>query len=231
MQPAELLAELFDFGFGEVLLVLGFDQLFGDIFQVSQNAFEHLAQALHFGANVVQNGARAFGPGLRFAHGFGSLVARVRRGLAAPVLLVTAPAMMRAGKARAMIAPPAAILAAFALRHAASAASSAASAPAPVAIWMPLAARRASRLLIGRGSALLAVAGLASFGIESGRFGRVVSILLARLFFAGVIFAPLFRFSVGGCFGLRRNCFWLGVVPPVVFHGRNLPIPFGTVNK
>jgi hypothetical protein len=53
VQTAKLLAQLLDLRFGQVFFVLGLDQLLGDIFEISQDAFEHLAEALHFGANVI----------------------------------------------------------------------------------------------------------------------------------------------------------------------------------
>jgi hypothetical protein len=59
MQPAQLFAQLFDFGFRQIFFVVRLDQLFGDIFQVAQNAFQHFADALDFGADILQRGTAA----------------------------------------------------------------------------------------------------------------------------------------------------------------------------
>lgn len=216
MQAAKLLFQLLDFAFGQIFFVLGLDQLLGDIFQIAQNTFQHLAQALHFGADIVQDrSARtAFGPLLRFAaNDVMALVARM--GLRA-VLLETAAALWGAGKAGAGIPPTVAVLipirtATIALRHSAAPAPSATAATSAPASVLASLAGLTGLAALGR----LALAGTGggfatgmTLGTErlrlaaSAALRRFIAIGFARCFVLGKFLTPL-RFTVCGSFRLR----------------------------
>jgi len=140
MQPPERFAELLDFGFGQIFLVLGLAQLFGNVFEVAENAFEHFAHAFHFRANFPEDGSAG-------ARAIGLLVAnRFRAALAAAFALLrkvcgAAAALMRAREARTIFAPPVAVASA-------SAAAPVARGKAPSAPSAPAAA------ILGRGAGL-----------------------------------------------------------------------------
>jgi hypothetical protein len=53
MEAAEGIAQLLDFGFGDVFLVLGASQLLRHIFQIAQHAFEDIADQFHFSPGLV----------------------------------------------------------------------------------------------------------------------------------------------------------------------------------
>lgn len=106
MQAAELISQLLDFRFSDVLLVLRFDQLFGDIFEIAQHTFQDFAEALYFSAHISQDRSAGLAGLLpAFAKSFLPLVAVVRRLPTAASLLVAA--MVGAGELRPMLAPTA----------------------------------------------------------------------------------------------------------------------------
>jgi hypothetical protein len=57
VEAAEGLAELLDFGFGDVFFVLGFGELFGDFVEIAQDIFEDFANAFDFGFGLDDPGA------------------------------------------------------------------------------------------------------------------------------------------------------------------------------
>lgn len=54
MQSAELFAQVIDFLFGQILLVLRFAQLHAHIFQILQNLLEHLTNPFHMLTGIPQ---------------------------------------------------------------------------------------------------------------------------------------------------------------------------------
>jgi hypothetical protein len=52
VKPPQRLAELLDFGLGDVFLVLGFGELLGNVVEVAENALKGFADAFDFGLSL-----------------------------------------------------------------------------------------------------------------------------------------------------------------------------------
>ena len=54
MEAAQGIAQLLDFRFGQILLVLGFRELVRDVVQVTEHTLEHFPDLLQFGFGLFQ---------------------------------------------------------------------------------------------------------------------------------------------------------------------------------
>lgn len=53
VKAPELFAELFDFRLGDIFFVLGFGELFGNVFHVTQDPFERFTNPFDFGFGLL----------------------------------------------------------------------------------------------------------------------------------------------------------------------------------